>query len=107
MNTQLKAGDKAILIPYEQGPFCPAVILEATEGQDGRKTYRGAYFNGSTMQVFGVSEGTAGIQLFAESPMLEPLIAEQRDRIEQEIANYELGFKRYTKLKSDFAKYFG
>ena len=44
---QLKAGDKAILIPYEQGPFCPAVILDITEGQDGRQTYHGAYFNGS------------------------------------------------------------
>ena len=104
---QLKANDKVILIPYENGPFCPAVILDVAEGVDGRKVLHGTYFNGNAMQVFGVSEDTPGVQLFAESPMLEPLIAEQRERIEQEAINFEASAKRYTRLKSEFTKYFG
>ena len=104
---QLKSGDKVILIPHENGPFCPAVILDVAEGVDGRKVLHGTYFNGNAMQVFGISEDTPGVQLFVESPMLEPLIAEQSERIEQEVINYEAGLRRYNKLKTDFAKYFG
>lgn len=106
MKTQMKANDKVLLVPYQDGPLCPAVIMDVAEN-DGNSVVKGVYFNGSNMQTFSVSEGVAGVQLIPASPMLDALVDEMRDRIDQEKESYELSLKRTVKLKAVFSRYFG
>jgi len=107
MSKQIKMNDKAILIPHQDGPLCPALIMDITEDVNKRQIFKGVYFNGSGMQTFSVSDGLAGVQIIAGSPMLEALIDELGERIEQERESYELSLKRTVKLKEVFFKYFG
>jgi hypothetical protein len=106
MSIEVEKGDKAVFVPYENGPLYPAAILDLSEA-NGKEVVHGVYHDGQAIQVFSYTAGTPGMSLLYDSPMLEPLIEGVRGRIKQELEAYQTTLQRMELLSEQFRKYFG
>jgi hypothetical protein len=105
--SSLIVGEKFLLRMYEPKQFFPAAAVDKTKSADGTEIVHVAYFNGLDIQMISLSDSTIEVSIIGESPLVDDLISEVRDRISLEAGNYKAAIERNEQILASLDTYFG